>query len=100
MIKEYEKGDLDSLSRTTVIDFYAEWCGPCKAMKPVLQELDEDMPDVDVLKIDIDENQKVAREHGIRAVPTFKLYHEGRIQSLGQGFQNDLNDKIRELVEA
>jgi len=65
----------------TLVDFYADWCGPCKTMAPVLEQLKHEMGDqVRILKIDIDKSEKVADQFKIRSVPTFLLFKNGEIQ--------------------
>lgn len=63
-----------------LVDFYAEWCGPCQTMKPVLQQLRERKKDtLRILKVDVDKNPAVASKYGIRGVPTFLLFRKGEV---------------------
>ena len=66
--------------KPVIVDFFAEWCGPCKMMTPILQELKKTVGDtVTVLKIDIDKNQRYAEQYNIRAVPTLLIFKKGNI---------------------
>lgn len=61
------------------IDFHATWCGPCKSMEPVIKKLANQKKDrLRIIKIDIDKNPTLATQLGIRGVPTFALYHQGK----------------------
>ena len=60
-----------------VVDFYADWCGPCKMMEPVMNSLAAET-DAAVAKVDIDRLQSLAQQHGVRGVPTFKVYANGQ----------------------
>ncbi len=63
-----------------LVDFYADWCGPCKAMTPVVQEVAREVTGkARVIKINIDKNQQAANAYGVSAVPTFILFHKGNI---------------------
>ena len=62
-----------------LVDFYAEWCGPCKTLAPILKEFKSQIGDnVKIIKIDVDKNNQVASQLGVRGVPTLVLYKEGQ----------------------
>lgn len=74
-------------SKTPVlVDFSAEWCGPCKMMKPVLEQLKQKMSDrIRIIKIDVDKNRELAIEYKIKSVPTLVLFQNGKILWSGVG---------------
>ena len=78
--ENYESEVLKS-EKTVLIDFYADWCGPCKMMSPVIDEIAEEMKEtVKVGKINVDENQDLAMEYGVMSIPTIVILKNGEVQ--------------------
>ncbi len=72
--------DIVKSEQPTLVDFYATWCGPCKAMHPVLKALSKDIKGkAKIIKVDIDKNQKLAKKLDVSSVPTFVIYKSGKI---------------------
>lgn len=93
--------DIINSNQTTLVDFHATWCGPCKAMAPILDQLKSELGDnVRILKVDVDKNQALANQLNVRGVPTFVLYKSGKIiwrQSGGMSL-NTLISKIKPSI--
>src|ERR1700761_9465269 len=74
-------GDIINGHKPVLVDFSAEWCGPCKMMPPILKDLKDKMGDnVTILKLDIDRNPAVAQSYGIQSVPTLMVFQDGQIK--------------------
>ena len=64
-----------------ILDFYAEWCGPCKAMSPILDQIEDELDDVIIEKYDVEENEEIVEDYGIRSVPTLVFIKDDEIVS-------------------
>lgn len=69
-----------------LVDFFATWCGPCKMLGPVLEELANDRTSIDIVKIDVDECDSLAKNYGIMSVPTLILFKNGSPMSKRSGY--------------
>jgi thioredoxin 1 len=81
----------------TVVDFFATWCGPCKMMHPILEQLKEKMrDDIRILKVDVDKNETLSMQYRIQSVPTLMLFKKGEMlwRQSGAMSLNDLMQKI------
>ena len=99
MIKEIINNDLDSeISEGLVlVDFYATWCGPCKMMHPVIDSVVKENNNLKVLKIDVDQNEELARIYGVMSIPTLILFKDGNMVEKKLGFtpKEIINNWIR-----
>ncbi len=88
MIKELNDEILsDELKNGLIlVDFYAVWCGPCKMMHPVIEEISRKYQDLKIIKIDVDKHEAVAREYSVMSIPTLILFKDGNIVEKNIGF--------------
>ncbi len=72
--------DLINGDAPVLIDFYADWCQPCKMMAPILQEVKQNLgDDIKIVKIDTDKNREISSNYGIRSIPTLMLFKNGKV---------------------
>ena len=72
------KSDVLDNDKTVVVDFWAEWCGPCKMIAPSLEEISNEMDNIQIAKVNIDENPDIAAQFGIRSIPTLMIFKDGK----------------------
>ena len=92
----FEEKVLNS-DKPVVVDFWAEWCGPCKMIAPSLEELSDEMGDkVTIAKVDMDTNQDLAVKYGVRSIPTLLMFKDGEPSAIQVGAvsKNKLSDWI------
>jgi thioredoxin 1 len=85
--------ELRAEGKKLLVDYWAKWCGPCKALIPRLEILEEQYPDVIFVKVDVDENMDAALDLGIRTVPTIMIYNGEELVSRSLGANNDIDYK-------
>lgn len=71
--------------KPVVVDFWAEWCGPCKMIAPALDELSSEIGDVTIAKLNIDENSDTAMKYGIQSIPTLLMFKGGEVVDMKRG---------------
>jgi thioredoxin 1 len=71
---------------TVLVDFYADWCGPCKMIAPVLEQIAAETDDFKIVKLNVDENMAVAQKYGVRAIPTLFVMKNGEVAAQKAGF--------------
>ena len=87
-INSKEEFDSSIQNGVVLVDFFATWCGPCKMLSPVLEEVANENPNVLILKIDVDEIGELAARFGIQAIPTLMLFKDGQRVDTRMGYQN------------
>ena len=87
-INSVQEFDNEVKEGLVLVDFFATWCGPCKMLSPLLEQLAEEKPDLKILKIDVDEVGPLAARYGIQAIPTLMLFKDGERKDTKLGYQN------------
>lgn len=94
--ENYEEEVLKS-KKPVLIDFYADWCGPCRMMGPIVDEIAEEKANsIKVGKINVDENQDLAMEYGVMSIPTIVIVKNGEVSKTFVGVR-DKNEILKEL---
>lgn len=104
MIKHINEKDFDievlNENGVVVVDFFANWCGPCNMLAPILEEVQEEMKNIKIVKVDIDKNPNVSQEYRVKNIPTIKIFKNGEELSTNVGFlpKGSLIDIINKII--
>lgn len=97
--KEFEE---KTKSGVVLVDFFATWCGPCRMMGPILDEVKDELGDkVEIFKVDVDEDQKLARRFGIMSIPSLFIFVDGKEQEkhIGLWSKNDVVSALNKYIK-
>ena len=98
MLKHLENENFNEIIKQdkVLIDFYAEWCGPCKMLSPILEELEND---IKIIKVDVDKLPKLAEQFRVMSIPTLVFFNDGKVKNEIVGFRDktELEDIINKL---
>ena len=95
MVNNYNGNNFNELIQNKIlVDFYANWCGPCKMLGPVLEKVSDE---ISILKINVDEYQELAREYGVMSIPCIILFDNGKEIKRNVGFLPE--GKLREFIK-
>ncbi len=93
------KSTIESAEKPILVDFFATWCGPCKMLAPILEEIEKELSEsLEVIKIDIDKCSDLAREYNVMSVPTVMVFVGGEQKSREVGFMP--KDKILDMINS
>ena len=90
------KSTIEKSKGKVLVDCYATWCGPCKMLSPIFDELAEEVKEVTFYKLDVDENPKMSEEYQIMTIPTILIFEDGKLVSQTSGFMT--KDMVLELI--
>ena len=98
--EEFKKEVINS-KKPAIVDFWAEWCGPCRMIGPIFEQLSNERDDIDFIKVDVDEAGEIAGEYGIMSIPTLMIFKDGEVagQQMGAVPKEMLNSFIEKNIK-
>ena len=98
-MKNINKDEFDAIisNGLILVDFYADWCGPCKMLSPILEDLDNEYPDINFVKVNVDDNMEIADRYTIMSIPMVFIFKDGEIISKMVGYQP--KDGVKKFID-
>ncbi len=99
MVKEIKENEFKDSIKTgkVLVDCYADWCGPCRMLSPVVEEVSENLKNITFLKLNVDDAEEVSTEYGIMSIPTLLLFENGELKEQMVGFKS--KEELEELLK-
>ena len=100
MIKEIKNNDLEAINSAelAIVDFNATWCGPCRMLAPILEELSEEFTDIPFYACDVDQNMELAVKYNIQSIPAVGVFKDGIFIDMAVGFRPKA--QMKQFIEA
>lgn len=95
--KDNFENEIVKADKPVLVDFWASWCGPCRMLSPIIDEIAEEHPEIKVCKINIDDEAELAIRHGVMSVPTLMIFKNGEIAQTAVGVRP--KDEILNLLK-
>lgn len=80
------KTDVLDFNGTVLVDFWAQWCGPCKMLSPIIDEIGKEVPGLKIVKVDVDSESELATQYNVSSIPTVIIFENGKIKDTIVGF--------------
>lgn len=100
-VKKIEEKDFNEViknkDKKVLVDCYADWCGPCRMLSPIIDELAEEVDSCEFYKLNVDEAENISREYGIMSIPTVLIFKDGKEINKSIGLKT--KDELKELIE-
>lgn len=99
MVKEIKENEFDEVTKTgkIVVDCYAPWCGPCKMLSPIIDELADEITDYTFYKLNVDDAEEVSRKFGIMSIPSLLIMENGELQQKLVGFKS--KEELKKILK-
>ena len=97
LTKENFQNEVINQKQTVLVDFWADWCGPCKMLAPVLKEFAEENPSIKVCKVNVDEQPELAEQYNVMSIPFLTVFKNGELSRTAVGYQTV--DMLKNLTE-